>query len=56
MFDILSAIRNLILHYFQQMKNAGRMVFQQKKVGPTLYVIVLPDGGDEIYTAVKQSV
>ncbi|TEB24718.1 hypothetical protein FA13DRAFT_1907530, partial [Coprinellus micaceus] len=25
----------------------------EKKVGPTLYVVVLPENGDEIYTAVK---
>ncbi|TEB08819.1 eukaryotic translation initiation factor 2C [Coprinellus micaceus] len=37
----------------EQMKTAGRMLFQQKKVGPTLYVVVLPENGDEIYTAVK---
>ncbi|TFK24647.1 eukaryotic translation initiation factor 2C, partial [Coprinopsis marcescibilis] len=32
---------------------AGRDVFQKTKVPPTLIVVILPEGGDEIYTGVK---
>ncbi|KAF5311527.1 hypothetical protein D9611_011545 [Ephemerocybe angulata] len=36
-----------------QLKAAGQRVFQTKRVPPTLFVVVLPEGGDEIYTRVK---
>ncbi|RXW23179.1 hypothetical protein EST38_g2678 [Candolleomyces aberdarensis] len=37
----------------QQLRTAGKMVFDKTRAGPTLFVVVLPDQGDEIYTAVK---
>ena len=39
---------------FQQLRKAGQTCVQQKKEGPNLIVVILPDGGDDIYTAVKQ--
>lgn len=36
-----------------QLKKAGQTCVQQKGEGPNLIVVILPDGGDDIYTAVK---
>ncbi|KAJ6597530.1 argonaute-like protein [Mycena vulgaris] len=33
--------------------DAGRECFSEKKVGPTLFVVVLLEGGNEIYTIIK---
>jgi eukaryotic translation initiation factor 2C len=36
-----------------QLRKAGQTCVQQKGEGPNLIVVILPDGGDDIYTAVK---
>ncbi|KAJ7611818.1 argonaute-like protein [Roridomyces roridus] len=36
-----------------QLKNAGAACAQKMKAGPSLIVVVLPEGGNDIYTAVK---
>lgn len=36
-----------------QLRTAGKMVFDRTRTGPSLFVVVLPDMGDEIYTSVK---
>jgi len=38
----------------QQLRAAGQKCFQQKGKPPSLVVVILPEGGDEIYTQVKQ--
>jgi eukaryotic translation initiation factor 2C len=40
----------------QQLRAAGAACFEQKKVGPTLFVVILPEGGNDIYTMVKKYV
>ncbi|KAG2021246.1 eukaryotic translation initiation factor 2C [Coprinopsis cinerea AmutBmut pab1-1] len=40
-------------HVSKQLDEVGREVFQQTKIPPTLVVVILPEGGDEIYTSVK---
>jgi len=40
--------------FFQQLKKNGHANFQRKKQPPSLIVVVLPEGGNHIYTAVKQ--
>jgi len=35
------------------MRATGRQCLEQKKAPPTFFVVVLPDGGNDIYTAVK---
>ncbi|KAJ7827595.1 Piwi domain-containing protein [Mycena leptocephala] len=37
----------------EQLRAAGAACFEQKKVGPTLFVVILPEGGNDIYTMVK---
>ncbi|KAF8145975.1 argonaute-like protein [Mycena galopus ATCC 62051] len=37
----------------QQLQAAGAECFAQTKAPPTLFVIILPDGGNDIYTLVK---
>lgn len=39
-----------------QLRAAGKEVVTKYKGGPSLIVVVLPEGGNEIYTAVKQCV
>lgn len=39
-----------------QLRAAGKEVVEKFKGGPSLIVVVLPEGGNEIYTAVKQYV
>ncbi|KAJ2912725.1 hypothetical protein MD484_g7689, partial [Candolleomyces efflorescens] len=36
-----------------QLRTAGKMVFDRTRAGPSLFVVVLPDMGDEIYSSVK---
>ncbi|KAF8914445.1 PAZ domain-containing protein, partial [Gymnopilus junonius] len=36
----------------EQLRNAGKACYNAKKVGPDLIVVVLPEGGNQIYTAV----
>lgn len=38
----------------QQLKKAGKACVDQKGDPPTLIVVVLPEGGNDIYTAVKK--
>jgi len=38
------------------LKKAGKACFDAKKKGPELIVVVLPEGGNQIYTAVKKYV
>ncbi|KAH0839868.1 argonaute-like protein [Lanmaoa asiatica] len=40
----------------EQLRAAGNECFQKTKQRPTLIVVVLPDNGNDIYTAVKQYV
>ncbi|KAJ7932831.1 argonaute-like protein [Mycena leptocephala] len=37
----------------QDLQAAGAECFQQKKIPPTLFVVVLPEGGNDLYTIVK---
>ncbi|KAF7353951.1 Protein argonaute-2 [Mycena venus] len=37
----------------QQLQDAGSACFQQKKVPPTVFVVVIPEGGNDLYTIVK---
>lgn len=37
-----------------QLRASGKLVYDQFKAPPNLIVVVLPEGGNEIYTAVKQ--
>ncbi|KAJ6498441.1 argonaute-like protein [Mycena vitilis] len=37
----------------QALQDAGTQCFQMKKVPPTLFVVVLPEGGNDLYTIVK---
>ncbi|KAJ7177641.1 argonaute-like protein [Mycena filopes] len=37
----------------QQLLAAGAACFQERKVAPTLFVVILPEGGNDIYTIVK---
>lgn len=37
-----------------QLRASGKLVYDQFKAAPNLIVVVLPEGGNEIYTAVKQ--
>ncbi|KAJ7616353.1 argonaute-like protein [Mycena polygramma] len=37
----------------QQLRVAGGACFQEKGVPPTLFVVILPEGGNDIYTMVK---
>lgn len=39
---------------FQQLRAAGAECFQRTKQRPQLIVVVLPENGNDIYTAVKQ--
>ncbi|KAJ2928490.1 hypothetical protein H1R20_g8598, partial [Candolleomyces eurysporus] len=59
-FGISFAHANPLIRYengngdiVQQLRTAGKMVFDKTRTGPSLFVVVLPDQGDEIYTAVK---
>ncbi|KAJ7578988.1 argonaute-like protein [Mycena floridula] len=45
----VNAQRNVV----EQLQNIGRELFNTRKVPPTLFVVILPEGGNEIYTAVK---
>ncbi|KAF8209462.1 argonaute-like protein [Mycena galopus ATCC 62051] len=36
-----------------QLQAAGAACFQQKKVPPALFVVVIPEGGNDLYTVVK---
>ena len=38
----------------KQLRGAGSEVAQKKGSPPDLVVVVLPEGGNDIYTAVKQ--
>ncbi|KAJ6630422.1 argonaute-like protein [Mycena sp. CBHHK59/15] len=38
----------------QALEKAGAECAQQKKVGPSLFVVILPEGGNDLYTIVKQ--
>ncbi|KAJ6611943.1 ribonuclease H-like domain-containing protein [Mycena sp. CBHHK59/15] len=38
----------------QELQAAGAECFQKKKVPPTLFVVILPEGGNDLYTIVKQ--
>ena len=49
------------LSFIQQLRDAGlraanSCIVNGKKVGPNLLVVVLPEDGNDIYTAVKQYV
>ncbi|KAJ7932840.1 ribonuclease H-like domain-containing protein [Mycena leptocephala] len=37
----------------RDLQAAGAACFQQKKIPPTLFVVVLPEGGNDLYTIVK---
>ncbi|KAJ7878523.1 argonaute-like protein [Mycena olivaceomarginata] len=37
----------------QELQAAGAACYQQKKVPPTLFVVVIPEGGNDLYTIVK---
>lgn len=43
-----------LLSFPQQLKKAGKACVDQKGNPPTLIVVVLPEGGNDIYTAVKK--
>ena len=45
---------SLIRLFDQQLRKAGKACVDVKKHVPTLIVVVLPEGGNQIYTAVKQ--
>ncbi|KAJ7481900.1 hypothetical protein FB451DRAFT_1171033 [Mycena latifolia] len=49
----LNGQSNIPEEHFQGLLSAGRECFAKKKVAPTLFVVVLPEGGNEIYTIVK---
>lgn len=41
-------------HVPQQLRAAGQEVVARMKAPPNLLVVILPEGGNDIYTAVKQ--
>ena len=43
-----------LLSFPQQLKKAGKACVDQKGSPPNLIVVVLPEGGNDIYTAVKK--
>ena len=43
-----------LFSFLQQLKKAGKACVDQKKSPPNLIVVVLPEGGNDIYTAVKK--
>jgi eukaryotic translation initiation factor 2C len=52
---ILTVLHDLTLAP-KQLRKAGAECAARSKGGPNLIVVVLPDGGNDIYTAVKQYV
>lgn len=46
----------LISFSLQQLRAAGGECKQKKGAPPNLIVVILPEGGNDIYTAVKQYV
>lgn len=56
----VSAVILILLHDLtlapKQLHRAGAECAAKSKGGPNLIVVVLPDGGNDIYTAVKQYV
>lgn len=41
-------------HIFQHLETAGRALYAETKKPPSLFLVILPDGGNDIYTQVKQ--
>jgi eukaryotic translation initiation factor 2C len=38
----------------EHLNSAGKAIYDKTKEGPSLFVVVLPENGNDIYTAVKQ--